>query len=155
MPSSNPIPNNLNQIVLESVSLYRDSHKDVNIFLRESKEMPILNLDGEQMKRAMINLLDNALDAIEEAGEIHVDLFYDKDDEKARIEVADNGKGIPPEHKMRLFEPYFSTKKQGTGLGLAIVSTIVSDHHGSISVHDNHPRGTRFIIELPAKTQAV
>jgi two-component system nitrogen regulation sensor histidine kinase NtrY len=155
MPSSSPAPNDLNQIVQESVSLYRESHKHVNIVLRESKELPVLNLDREQMKRAMINLLDNALDAVEGGGEIHVHLHYDQEDEKARIEVTDNGNGIPPEHKMRLFEPYFSTKKHGTGLGLAIVNTIISDHHGSISVHDNHPKGTRFIIELPAKPQAV
>lgn len=155
MPSVNPAPNDLNQIVKDSVSLYRESHKNVNITLGESKEMPLLNLDREQMKRAMINLLDNAMDAIEGAGEIRVDLFYDKGDEKARVEVSDNGKGIPPEHKMRLFEPYFSTKGHGTGLGLAIVNTIISDHDGTISVHDNHPKGTRFVIELPVKTQAV
>ena len=68
-----------------------------------------------------------------------------------RIEVADTGKGIPSDHKMKLFEPYFSTKKQGTGLGLAIVNTIISDHDGSIQVQDNQPCGTRFIIELPAR----
>ena len=64
---------------------------------------------------------------------------------------SDNGRGIPREHKMRLFEPYFSTKKQGSGLGLAIVSTIISDHNGFIRVHDNKPRGTKFIIELPLR----
>jgi two-component system, NtrC family, nitrogen regulation sensor histidine kinase NtrY len=154
MPSSTPAPNDLNQVVEESVSLYRESHKDVNIFLRKSEEMPTLNLDREQMKRAMINLLDNAMDAVEGAGEIHVDLFYDKEEEKARVEVSDNGNGIPPEHKMRLFEPYFSTKKHGTGLGLAIVSSIINDHNGSVSVHDNQPKGSRFIIELPARIQA-
>jgi two-component system nitrogen regulation sensor histidine kinase NtrY len=133
------------------VSLYRESHKNVSILFRESKEIPVFNFDREQLKRAMINLLDNAMDAIEEAGEIHIDLSYDKEEEKARIDVSDNGNGISPEHKMRLFEPYFSTKTHGTGLGLAIVSTIINDHNGSIRVHDNHPRGTRFIIELPIK----
>ena len=65
--------------------------------------------------------------------------------------MADNGKGIPSDHKMRLFEPYFSTKKHGTGLGLAIVNTIVTDHNGFIRVQDNVPNGTKFIIELPVR----
>jgi two-component system nitrogen regulation sensor histidine kinase NtrY len=65
--------------------------------------------------------------------------------------VADNGNGIPPENRNRLFEPYFSTKKQGTGLGLTIVNTIIADHNGFIRVKDNKPRGTRFVIELPVK----
>ena len=71
------------------------------------------------------------------------------DYEKVRIEVADTGKGISAEIKERLFEPYFSTKKEGTGLGLAIVNTIISDHKGFIRVEDNFPRGSKFIIELP------
>ncbi len=66
------------------------------------------------------------------------------------IEVADPGRGVPDADKERLFLPYFSTKQRGTGLGLAIVHRIVRDHDGQISVHDNHPRGTRFEIELPA-----
>ena len=68
-----------------------------------------------------------------------------------KIEVADDGRGLSQDHKMRVFEPYFSTKKQGTGLGLAIVNAIISDHNGHIRVEDREPRGTRFIIELPAK----
>jgi two-component system nitrogen regulation sensor histidine kinase NtrY len=68
-----------------------------------------------------------------------------------RVEVADQGKGIPPESKSRLFEPYFSTKDQGTGLGLAIVNTIITDHNGFVRVQDNQPRGTKFIIELPVR----
>jgi two-component system nitrogen regulation sensor histidine kinase NtrY len=106
-------------------------------------------VDREQIKRVMINLLENAIAAIDGAGEVIVDLSYDKEVEVVRIEVSDNGKGIPPADKMRLFEPYFSTKKHGTGLGLAIVNTIIHDHKGFIEVQDNKPRGTKFIIELP------
>jgi two-component system nitrogen regulation sensor histidine kinase NtrY len=65
-------------------------------------------------------------------GEIHIDLSVDQEQQMIKIEVSDNGKGIPPEYRSRVFEPYFSTKKHGTGLGLAIVSTIISDHNGSI-----------------------
>ena len=71
-----------------------------------------------------------------------------------QLEVADTGCGIPPEEKDRLFEPYFSTKKEGTGLGLAIVATIVADHQAFIRVHDNDPQGSRFIIELPVRRKA-
>jgi two-component system nitrogen regulation sensor histidine kinase NtrY len=99
----------------------------------------------------MINLLDNAMDAIDGKGEIVIDLLYERDQEIVKIEVADNGKGIPPDDKMRLFEPYFSTKKHGTGLGLAIVNTIISDHNGYIRVEDREPRGTKFVLELPAR----
>jgi two-component system, NtrC family, nitrogen regulation sensor histidine kinase NtrY len=152
MPSANPGPNDLNQIVGESVSLFKESHKHVKILFRECTEMPVFSLDREQMKRAMINLIDNAIDAIEGPGEIQIDLLYDQEEERARIEVSDNGNGIPPEHKTHLFEPYFSTKPHGTGLGLAIVNTIINDHQGSIRVQDNQPRGTRFVIELPVKT---
>ena len=66
-----------------------------------------------------------------------------------RLEVADTGRGVPPEVRRKLFEPYFSTKRNGSGLGLSIVSRIVSDHSGYIRVRDNDPRGTRFIVELP------
>ena len=69
----------------------------------------------------------------------------------ARLEVADTGCGIPPEVKDRLFEPYFSTKKDGTGLGLAIVATIVADHQAFLRVRDNTPQGSRFVIELPVR----
>jgi two-component system nitrogen regulation sensor histidine kinase NtrY len=113
---------------------------------------PIFNLDREQMKRVMINLLDNAIEAMEGQGEVVIDLDYDTVLKMVRIEVADNGPGIDSKNKARLFEPYFSTKKHGTGLGLAIVSTIITDHDGFIRVRDNRPTGTRFIIELPTRT---
>ena len=66
-----------------------------------------------------------------------------------RLEVADDGVGIPPQDRRRVFEPYFSRKENGTGLGLAIVSRIVADHHGYVRVQENAPRGTRFVVELP------
>ncbi len=97
----------------------------------------------------MINLLDNAVAAIENSGSIKVQTNYDPLLEMVRIEVMDTGIGIAPKDRDRLFEPYFSTKKGGTGLGLTIVSSIVSDHHGHIRVRDNKPQGTIFTIELP------
>lgn len=151
MPASNPTPNNINKIIEESIGLYKEARANVKISFNDSTEVPIFKVDKEQMKRVMINLLDNAIAAIDGDGEIVIDLSYDKEQEMVRIEVSDNGKGIPPEHKMRLFEPYFSTKEHGTGLGLTIASTIISDHNGFMRVQDNKPRGTKFVIELPVR----
>jgi two-component system nitrogen regulation sensor histidine kinase NtrY len=151
MPASNPAPTDLNNIIEEALTLYKAAHKDVGFIFRDSKALPVFNLDREQMKRVMINLLDNAIEAIGAEGKVSIDLDYDKVLQMARIQVADNGRGISPENKMRLFEPYFSTKKQGTGLGLAIVNSIITDHHGFIRVQDNKPKGVKFIIELPVR----
>jgi two-component system nitrogen regulation sensor histidine kinase NtrY len=151
MPASNPTPNNINKIIKESIGLYKEAQANVKIAFSDSSEVPIFKVDKEQMKRVMINLLDNAIAAIDGDGEIVIDLSYDKEQEMVKIEVSDNGKGIPPEHKMRLFEPYFSTKEHGTGLGLTIASTIISDHNGFIRVQDNKPSGTKFVIELPVR----
>jgi two-component system nitrogen regulation sensor histidine kinase NtrY len=149
MPVPNPRPEDIGQVIQEAVTLYQDTRSNITVAYRNSSTVPIFKLDREQIKRVMINLLDNAITAIEEKGEIVVDLSYVEDQEIARIEVADNGRGIAPAHRIRLFEPYFSTKKHGTGLGLAIVNTIVRDHKGFIEVQDNDPQGTRIIIELP------
>jgi len=151
MPTSNPVPDNINEIIRESISLYRETQKDVEIVFNESDQVPLLKIDREQMKRALINILDNAIDAIDGKGEVTIALFHKKDKGLVSIEVTDTGRGIHPDHKMRLFEPYFSTKKHGTGLGLAIVNTIISDHKGFIRIQDNQPCGTRFIIELPLR----
>ena len=151
MPASNPTPSDIGKIISEALSLYREAHKEVRIDFKDSGQVPIFDLDSEQMKRVLINLLDNAITAIDGDGEVVIDLSYDPVLQMVRIEVADNGKGIPPDHKMRLFEPYFSTKKHGTGLGLAIVNTIITDHNGFIRVQDNKPKGTRFVIELPVR----
>jgi two-component system nitrogen regulation sensor histidine kinase NtrY len=151
MPASNPVPTDIRKIIKEALSLYKEAHKTVDFEFRDSREVPIFDLDGEQMKRVMINLLDNAIEAIGGEGKVMIDLSYDSILQMVRIEVADNGEGISREHKMRLFEPNFSTKKQGTGLGLAIVNTIITDHNGFIRVQDNEPKGTRFIIELPVR----
>jgi two-component system nitrogen regulation sensor histidine kinase NtrY len=133
------------------VNVYKEAQKAVTIVFHDSAEVPEIKVDREQMKRVMINLLDNALDAIDGKGQITIGLSSDQEQQIVTIEVADNGKGIPPEHKTRVFEPYFSTKKHGTGLGLAIVNNIINDHNGSIRVQDEEPQGTRFIIELPLK----
>ncbi|MCD6307099.1 MAG: PAS domain-containing protein [Deltaproteobacteria bacterium] len=151
LPAANPVPSNIARIIREAISLYREAHKDVRFVFNDPGNVPVFNLDREQIKRVLINLFDNAIEALDGNGEVTVDLHYDSVLKMVRIEVIDNGRGIGPENKSRLFEPYFSTKRQGTGLGLAIVNTIITDHNGFIRVKDNKPKGTRFIIELPAR----
>ena len=151
MPAINPVPADIRNIIKEALILYKEAHKDVKFVFNDRKGIPVFKLDKEQIKRVMINLLDNAIEAIDGEGKVDIDLSYDKVLQMVRVEVADNGRGISPENKMKLFEPYFSTKKQGTGLGLAIVNTIITDHNGFIRVQDNEPKGTKFIIELPVR----
>jgi two-component system nitrogen regulation sensor histidine kinase NtrY len=149
MPAANPIPNDLAGIVQETVSLFRESHPSSSFVFDQQTPLPLLELDREQMKRVMINLLDNAVAAVDGQGEIRVSLSFDDILRIARLEVADNGPGVSAEAKISMFEPYFSTKERGTGLGLAIVSNIVADHNGFIRVRNNKPQGTTIIVELP------
>jgi two-component system, NtrC family, nitrogen regulation sensor histidine kinase NtrY len=150
MPTAQPTPNDLNEVIREALSLYQEAHRSVKFSFSTDESIPVIRLDRDQIKRVLINLLDNAVDALEGGGSIDIETRYNKELRMATFIVADTGHGISPEDKPRLFEPYFSTKKAGTGLGLAIVNTIIADHHGFIRVKDNEPKGTRFIIELPA-----
>jgi len=151
MPATTPLPNDLTEVITEAVALFKASLKNISFEVTEKNKPPVFNLDKDQMKRAIINIIDNAVDAINGKGTIAIETSYDKLFNIARIEIADSGCGIPHGAREKLFEPYFSTKKSGMGLGLSIVSTIISDHNGYIRVRDNYPRGTRFIIELPVR----
>jgi two-component system nitrogen regulation sensor histidine kinase NtrY len=153
-PTANPEPCELPPIVEESVALYKEGHRHINFKVIISDKIPRINLDRQQIKQAMINLVDNAIVAIKKQGNIIITLTHDPILKMVQIEVADDGAGIPDEDKTRLFEPYFSTKKAGMGLGLTIVSTIISDHNGRIRVQDNQPKGAKFVIELPAQESA-
>ncbi len=139
----------LQPIIEETVALYREGHRNINFEIKTMGNIPQLNLDRQQIKQAMINLVDNAIAAIDEKGDINIILAHDPILGMIRIEVADTGSGISDNEKIRLFEPYFSTKKAGMGLGLTIVSTIIADHDGFIGVQDNHPKGAKFVIEIP------
>jgi two-component system nitrogen regulation sensor histidine kinase NtrY len=155
MPAADPSPNDLNEIVRETVALYRTGHRLITFEVSTDPDLPILDIDHDQIRRAIINIIDNAIASIETEGAVRVETRYDKELKLARLEVIDTGCGIPAEDKVRLFEPYFSTKKSGTGLGLAIVNNIVSDHNGYIRVKDNMPKGTRFTIELPVRAVTI
>jgi two-component system nitrogen regulation sensor histidine kinase NtrY len=147
MPRPQPVHTDLAALVDETLNLYRNLKSGVEVVSAVDAEARQAWLDPEQVRRVLINLLDNALEATTAPGQVTV--AARRDDGHLRIDVADTGRGIPPEAKEKLFLPYFSTKGRGTGLGLAIVHRIVTDHHGSIRVEDNAPRGTVFVIELP------
>lgn len=149
-PTANPEPCELPPIIEETIALFREGHPGVSFEMNVPGKLVWLNLDRQQIKQAMINLMDNAISAMKQKGKITINIIHDPVLKIVRMEVADTGPGISNKDKTRLFEPYFSTKKTGMGLGLTIVSTIFADHNSMIRVQDNHPRGTKFIIELPA-----
>ncbi len=150
MPVTTLTPNDLNAVVAEAVLLFQDAHKDIVFEFKPAEGLPTFDLDAEQINRVMINLLDNAVAAIDKKdGHIDIIVCYDEQHRKATVIVADNGRGVPASYKRKVFEPYFSTKKAGTGLGLAIVSSIISDHRGQVSVADNKPTGTVVSFHLP------
>ena len=139
----------MNDIIREALTLYQEAHRSITFSFNGDDLIPLLMLDRGQIKRVLINLLDNAVAAIDGEGTVKVESSFNQELKMVTCVVADTGHGIAPEDRPRLFEPYFSTKKSGTGLGLAIVNSIISDHHGFIRVKNNEPTGTRFIIELP------
>jgi len=150
MPVTKLALHDLNETISDSVSLFQDAHKDIHFVFEQGTGIPRLNLDPEQIRRVMVNLLDNAVAAMDKnEGRIEIKTSLENEQRRVKVEIADNGCGVPPAYKTRVFEPYFSTKGTGTGLGLAIVRSIISDHRGVVSVRDNEPSGTVVSFELP------
>lgn len=149
LPEIQQKPEGLNEITLEAVNLYRAAHERICFELNLAEAVPQMQLDRAQLKRVLINLFDNAVDAMRETGQIVVTTAWDREAGLIRLTVADEGCGIDEAVYSQLFEPYFSTKQGGTGLGLAIVQRIVSDHGGFVRVAPNQPKGTRFMLEFP------
>lgn len=144
----------MNQVMEEVVTLYREGNPEVEFKLELEPELKEFEFDRDQIKRAIINLVDNALKSLEgKPGQIMAKTLYLPDLYSARIIIADSGRGISGEERERIFEPYYSTRPQGTGLGLAIVQRVVNDHYGTIRIEPNQPQGTIFIIDLPLKTR--
>ncbi len=159
LPTGKHNLHDLNALAQETLVLIAEAYRDLDIAFAPDRSLPLFELDREGMRRVLRNLLDNAVVACRAGtdgtqGRIEVTIRYLRRLSIACIEVADNGCGIPSDIKERLFEPYFSTKKDGTGLGLAIVATVVADHQAFIRVRDNTPRGSRFIIEMPVRGSA-
>jgi len=149
MPSPRAALVDPHQLLNETLALYDGLLAEVTIERRFAADVKEARLDPEQIRRVMINLIDNAVEAMERRGCIVVETQRDAANHVIRIIVADNGPGIPPAEREKLFLPYYSTKGRGSGLGLAIVRRIIAEHGGSIEVADNQPSGTRFTIELP------
>ena len=150
-PVANPQPADLNEIVESALSMFNGRLEGINLHRALAADLPKVMADGEAIKRAVANLVDNAAEALQASvlREIDISTSLVASRDAVEIIIADTGYGVTRELKEKLFLPYFSTKKRGTGLGLAIVSRIIEDHHGSIRVEENRPVGTRFIVELP------
>lgn len=150
MPEINKTLTQIPIIIDEVVNLYK-GYKGVEINVSIPDNSPMVELDGEQFRRVIINIFDNAIQAMANSGRIYVTLKFDIPSNWAYIEIADNGPGIRDEDKDKLLLPYFSTRKNGTGLGLAIANRIIAEHRGYIRVRDNEPNGTVFTIDIPIK----
>jgi two-component system, NtrC family, nitrogen regulation sensor histidine kinase NtrY len=149
MPVLVPRPTDMRPLIEGVATLYRDSHPGLRLVTRYSDDVPILEVDPDHIKRAVLNLVDNAVEAVAGSGEVTVEVEYVPETARVRLTVSDTGPGIAADDKDKLFTPYFSTKVTGMGLGLPIVSEIVGEHGGTIHVEDNHPSGSRFVIEVP------
>jgi two-component system nitrogen regulation sensor histidine kinase NtrY len=159
MPAPKTVPSDLNALLGETLALYNGLFREIAIERRFEPGLPPVRVDVEQVRRVVINLVDNAVEAL---GGSHatarpdgsrptivVETVRDAVNGVARLIVADNGPGIPAADREKLFMPYYSTKRRGSGLGLAIVRRIIAEHGGAIDVQHNEPHGTRFVIELP------
>jgi two-component system, NtrC family, nitrogen regulation sensor histidine kinase NtrY len=151
MPALTLRPTDLGRLLEGVVVLYRDAHPALSIKASFSPDLPPLDVDPDQIKRAVLNLVDNAVEAVGPTGEVTLETVWLPQANRARIVVTDDGPGIAAEDKEKLFVPYFSTKATGMGLGLSIVHQIVADHGGAIWIEDNPPHGSRFVIELPGE----
>jgi nitrogen fixation/metabolism regulation signal transduction histidine kinase len=150
-PVAKPQPADINEIIEIALSMFNGRLDGIALHKSLAADLPKVLADNEAIKRAVANLVDNAAEATQNSvvREIEISTALVASRDAVEITVADTGHGVTRELKEKLFLPYFSTKKRGTGLGLSIVSRIVEDHRGSIRVEENHPVGTRFIVELP------
>ncbi|RMG43396.1 MAG: HAMP domain-containing protein [Candidatus Dadabacteria bacterium] len=159
MPAADFKSSDVNIIISDTLLPFAESHPNIVFQFVAGKNLPEVLLDREQIRRVLINLIDNSIMALSErverdtadAPRIVIRSLYDAEHGNVVIEVSDNGPGIPPENRARVFEPYFTTRQRGTGLGLAIVSSVISEHQGEVKIFDNTPAGVKFVIELPVK----
>ena len=150
MPNIRLQSGNIHEIITQTISLFKGIFTDIEFETLFSSEVTsIIQIDPEQMRRVFINLLDNAIDAMNKKGKIQIRTSYEEENRVVKIEISDSGPGISIQDKEKLFLPHFSTKKKGTGLGLAIVHQIINEHNGSIEVESNKPCGAKFIIRIP------
>jgi PAS domain S-box-containing protein len=150
-PAAEPALCDLNEIVESALAVFQGRLEGIDIRKELSRDLPAALLDREQIKRVVVNLVDNACEAMQESHVKRLTIVTQAPTTDAvELIVADTGCGVSPEDREKLFLPYFSTKGRGTGLGLAIVNHILSEHHARIHVEDNAPAGARFIVEISA-----
>lgn len=141
----------IHQIIDQTLALFKGIFTDIEFDVDYSSEVPAsVPADPEQIKRAIINVLDNSIDAMNKKGRIGIRTSFDKEPQRVTIEIVDSGPGISVDDKFKLFLPHYSTKKKGMGLGLAIVNQIIRDHDGSVNIENNKPHGAKFTIQIPA-----
>ena len=147
-----PEPTDIEELVRETVAPYVQAPPDgVRVSLDIADDLPLLRADARLLKRTLLNLVENALHAVNGEGSVDVKVIHESSNGARFVEVAvaDTGVGIEPELKERIFEPYFSTRAAGTGLGLAIAKKVVEDHGGSIVLESEPGRGTTVRMRLP------
>jgi two-component system nitrogen regulation sensor histidine kinase NtrY len=159
MPAPKAVLTELNGVLEDTVGLYTGLFAHIVLERTFTPGLPMVRMDAEQIRRVIINLIDNAVEALGGAAagpradgsppKIELATQHDPVNGVVRITVSDNGPGIPAGDREKLFLPYYSTKRRGSGLGLAIVRRIIAEHGGAIDVADNAPSGTIFTIELP------
>lgn len=149
MPAPRTTPTDLHELIRTALALYDGIFTDVTIDHVFAPDVPLVRIDPEQIRRVIINVVDNAIEAMDRQGHIVIETQVDAPNRFVRVIIADDGPGIPPGEREKLFLPYYSTKRRGSGLGLAIVRRIIAEHGGTIDATDNEPNGTRFTIDLP------
>jgi len=151
-PEARLVPLDLNRVAAMALEVFSGRLDGITIRTDLAPGLPQIRADAELLRRVLVNLIDNAAEAMEGAAirELSLATRLGAQGESLELVVADSGHGIAPQDKDRLFLPHFSTRQRGTGLGLAIADRIVAEHHGTIRVEDNQPQGARFIIRLPA-----
>ena len=151
-PTAKLAPTNANTIVHEAIEVFSGRLDGITLKTTLAENLPSVRADGGLLRSVVVNLIDNAAEALENATvrDILISTCAHPDAETVEICVSDTGHGISPQDKDKLFLPHFSTKNRGTGLGLAIAARIVAEHGGTIHVEDNLPVGSRFLVELPA-----
>ena len=150
-----PQPTDIENLIQTTARFYRDVMPGVSVVARENGMIGEVDLDPDQIRRVLNNLVENAVDAVADSGrDGTVELSASAVDDELVIAVADDGVGISEEQKSRMFLPHFSTKRRGSGLGLAISERIVREHRGDIEVRDNQPTGTVVMVHLPRDRSA-
>jgi PAS domain S-box-containing protein len=154
-PAARPVPSDLNEIVENALGVFDGRLAGIELQKELAAGLPAVKVDPEQFKRVVVNLVDNAAEAMQDSlvKQLYISTHATMAD-SVELTIADTGCGISRDDKEKLFLPYFSTKGRGTGLGLAIVNRILADHEATIRVEDNRPAGARFIVDLPTLTAA-